>query len=130
MTQGQTSRKSPRAVATFKHAPPRATHASQQVPAAGAKTALAAGRPSRSSESPGAGKVAPTSQPLASSSTLQAGGGGGTRAAAGSRACALRLHHPCGGVEVCGVDRECPAKGCCAFGLTCRRQTQQSWQCM
>jgi hypothetical protein len=45
-------------------------------------------------------------------------------------ACKLLAQEQCGGVGLCGADRECPARGCCAGTLGCRRESEWAWQCL
>ncbi len=50
---------------------------------------------------------------------------------AGARAgaCALARGALCGGINHCGVDQDCAARGCCAGVLACRRDNEFSWRC-
>ena len=52
-----------------------------------------------------------------------------SKAAGASKSCALAVGSVCGGVSLCGVDRQCPAKGCCAGTAACRRYNEFTWRC-
>ena len=45
------------------------------------------------------------------------------------RACTLAPGELCGGINHCGLDRDCASRGCCAGVLACRRDNEFSWRC-
>jgi hypothetical protein len=113
----------------FTRAPPKATPSANKPTNPSGKTMPAkkspkVPKPKRASptakfkSSPAQAKTSPPGQANAS---LTAG--------ASARACALAHGALCGGINHCGLDQTCAARGCCAGVLACRRDNEFSWRC-
>ncbi len=66
------------------------------------------------------GEQAPTALPSGLNNT----------SAAAFMRCMLPAGALCGGVQLCGLDQKCPAKGCCSGALGCRRENEYGWRCL
>ena len=141
LTPGNSSanQQRPQPVARFKLTPPDARAArntttgtsstrkpppvrSKRSPPAAGVISLPAPRASRASKPPSASSA--VSPPSRASKVP-----GAPRAASAAGACTLAVGSVCGGVSLCGVDRQCPAKGCCAGTTACRRHNEFTWRC-
>jgi hypothetical protein len=92
--------------------------------------------PPLSSRQQRAGKQPPMSLAAVNSSSTGTGtspitstSNGNSTRGSGSKRCALQAGTLCGGVQLCGLDQGCPAKGCCAGTLGCHRDNEYAWRC-